>query len=76
MGVEVMELLWQDVRVWDEIKLGSSETLLHLHVVVAKSIFPRNFVAHWEMVDALVLIEALVQVALARARRPEHIPFM
>ena len=76
VGVEVMELLRQDVRVGDEVVLSAPEPLLHLHVIVAKSVLARDFVAHWEVVDFLELVEALVQVALARAGRPQHVPLV
>ena len=76
VGVEVMKLLREDVGIGDEIKLGTPETLLHLHIVVAETVLPRDLVALREVIDTLELIEALVQVALARTRRPQDIPFM
>jgi len=42
--VEVMELIRQNVRVWDEIKLIAPKTFLHLDIVETEAIFARNFV--------------------------------
>ena len=74
--MEVVEFLRQDVRVGDKVKLLTAKTFLHLNIVVAESVLPRDLIAHGEVVDALILVEALIQVALARARRPEDIPLV
>jgi len=76
MCVEVMKLVWQDVGVWDEIKLLSAKALLYLDVVVAKAVFACDLVAHREVVDSLVLIESLIHVALARRCRPADVPLV
>ena len=65
MRVEVMELIWQDVGVWDKIELIPAEPLLHLHKVVAEAVLPRDFIALREMVNPLMLVKSLVHVALA-----------
>lgn len=65
MRVEVMELIWQDVGVWDKIELIPAEPLLHLHKVVAESVLARDFIALREMVNPLMLVKSLVHVALA-----------
>lgn len=74
--MEIMKFIWQDVGIWNEIKLLSTKSLLHLHVVIAQSVFPRNFIALWKMINPLVLVQAFVKVALARARRPEKVPLV
>ena len=53
-----------------------SKPLLHPDTIEAKSIFSSDLMTLWEMVDLLVLIETLIQVALARGRRPENIPLV
>ena len=60
-----MKLVRQDVSVRDEVKLISTETLLHLHIIEAKSIFTGDFVALREMIDSLELVETFVKEALA-----------
>jgi len=65
--VEVVEFVWQNVSVWNEVELASTESLLHLDVVEAETILAGYLVALWEMVDALELVETLVEVALAGA---------
>ena len=70
MGVEVMELIGEDVSVRDEIKLISTKSLLHFDIVIAKSVFSCDFITLWEMVDSLEFIETFIQVALAGTGRP------
>ena len=60
-----MKFVWQDVSIWDEVKLLSAISLLHLDVVVAQPIFSCNLITLWEMVDSLELIQTLIQVAFA-----------
>ena len=54
--VEIVELVWQDVGVRDEIVLVTPEALLHLDVVVAKPIFSGDFIALREVIDSLELV--------------------
>jgi len=56
VGVEVMELVRQNVGIRNEIELLPTEPFLHLHVVVAKAILSRYFVALREVIDSLELI--------------------
>ena len=74
--MEIMELLRQNVSVRDEIKLVFPEALLHLDIVVAQAVFARDFVALREMVDALVLVQALVHVTFARGGGPAKVPLV
>ena len=60
MRMEVMKLVWQDVSVRNEVKLVSTESLLHFYIIVAKSVFSRNFITLREMVDSLEFIETLI----------------
>ena len=76
MGVEVVEFVWQNVGVRNEIILIPAKSLLHLHIIVAKSIFSGDFVALWEVIDPLKFVQAFVQVAFARACSPENIPLV
>ena len=43
----------------------SPEFLLHLHYVVAESVFSGDFITLREVIDPLVLIKTLVQILLA-----------
>jgi hypothetical protein len=60
MGIEITKLIWQNVSVWDKVKVLLSILFLHTNHVEAKSIFSSDFIALWEMIDFLVLIEPLV----------------
>ena len=63
--MEVMEFIWQDVCVGDEVKLASSESFLHLNIIEAETILPSDLVALREVIDSLEFVEAFVQIALA-----------
>lgn len=76
MRLEVLELVGQDVRVWDYIKMVFSKSFLHFNEVVAESVLSSNFKARREVVDFLVFIQSLVQVRLATRRAPEDVPFV
>ena len=60
MGMEVVEFVWKDVGVWNEVKLTSAKSLLHLDVVVTKSVFSGDLIALREVVDFLVLVKTFV----------------
>jgi len=64
MSMEVVELIWQNVSIWDEIVLISSKSFLHLHIIVAEPVLSCDFVALREVIDPLKLIESFVKVTL------------
>ena len=66
MRVKIVELLRQNVSVRDKVELVFAEAFLHLHEVVAQAIFSRDLVALREVIDALVLVQALVHITFAR----------
>jgi len=49
---------------------------LHSYKVEAESILSCDFMALWKVIDFLIFVEALVQVALAAAGAPEDVPLM
>ena len=71
-----MELIRQDVSVRDEVILRPTKSLLHLHIVETESVFSGDLIALWEVVNALKLIEAFIEIAFAGAGRPEDIPLV
>ena len=76
MGVEVVKLIWKDIGIRNEIILISAESLLHLDIVIAKSVLSGDFITLWEVIDPLELIKAFIQVAFARTSRPEDVPLV
>ena len=76
MSVEIMEFVRQNICIRDEIKLGPAKSLLHLHIIVAKSVFPRDFITLWEVINPLELVQPLIEIALARASSPKYVPLM
>ena len=67
MGVEVMELIRQDVRIRNKVELFSTEALLHLHIVIAETVLSCNFIALREVIDPLEFIEAFIEVTFTGA---------
>ena len=65
--VELAELVRQDVGIWHEVEMLLPVTFLHSYDVEAKSIFPCNLVTLRKMVDLLILVQAFIKVAFARA---------
>ena len=76
MTQQLAVLVGQDVGVRHEVKRLSAELLLHLDVVEAQSVFPGDLVGVREVVESLELIEAFVEIGLAAAASPEHVPLM
>ena len=76
MGVEIMELVWQDVSIRNEIILIPAKSLLHLDIVVAKPILSCDLIALWKVIDPLEFIEAFIQVAFARTGCPKDVPLV
>jgi hypothetical protein len=66
VSIEITKLIWQNVGVWNEVKGSFAELFLHADHVVAETVFPGDLVTLREVVDLLVLIQALIEVALAR----------
>ena len=64
--VEVSKLIRQDVSVRAEVKGTFAEALLEAHDIEAKTVLARDLVTLREVIDLLVLVQALVLVALAR----------
>jgi hypothetical protein len=65
MRIKFSELIWKNVGVRDEIEILLSILFLHSDHIVTKSIFSCNFITLREMIDLLIFIEALIEVALA-----------
>jgi len=71
-----MELIWQDIGVWDEVELTPAKSLLHFDVVEAKSVFSGDFVTLREVVDSLIFVQTFINVALAGRARPQDVPLV
>lgn len=76
MVVKVSELIRQDVGIWAKVKCILSKPFLETHDIEAESVLSRDFIALWEVIDLLILVQALILVALARAGAPENVPFV
>lgn len=63
--VELSKFIRKNVRVRHKVKVLLAVPLLHPNNIEAKSIFTRDLMTLREMVDLLVLVQALIQVALA-----------
>lgn len=67
MLIEFTKFIWKNVGVGHEVKVLLSIPFLHPDHVEAQSVFAGDLVTLWEMIDLLVLVEALVEIALATA---------
>ena len=76
MRVKVGELVWQNVAVGKNVESFLAEAFLHLNDVLAQAVLPRQLVAHREVVDLLVLVHLLIDIALDTLTRPLDIPFV
>ena len=65
MSVELIEFLGQNVSIRNKVVLFTSKLLLRPHKVCAKPVFPRYFITHRKMIDALELIESFVEERFA-----------
>ena len=76
VGVEVAKFVGEDVGIGHEIEILFSKLFLHSHDIEAQPVLPGDFVRLREMVDLLVLIEALVKVRFAVGSSPQHVPLV
>lgn len=65
MSMEIIILAGKHVGIWDEIVFLGGILLLGFHEIVAKTVFARYLVAHWEMVDSLEFVQTFVQERFA-----------
>ena len=56
--------------------MSSTKSILHLHIIEAKSILSSDLIALREVIDSLELIQAFIKVTFARACGPEDVPFV
>ena len=73
---QVSIFIGQYISVRYEIKVFSSEFLLHLDVIETQSVLPRHLVGVWKMIDPLVFIKTFIKIRLTAATGPEEIPFV
>jgi hypothetical protein len=76
MRIKIAELIRQYVCIRYKIKWRLSEFLLHPHHIVAETVLPGDLIGLREVVDLLELVQALVEVALARGGAPEDVPLV
>lgn len=70
MVIKVAKLIWKDVSVRDEVESCFPEFLLHANEIKAKTVLTSDLMTLREVVDLLVLVQALVLIGLASARAP------
>lgn len=73
---EVAILVRQDVGVRHEVEGLTPKLLLHLDIIEAKPVFPRDLIRMRKMVESLILVQALVQVRLTTTTCPEQVPLV
>lgn len=70
MVIKVAKLVWKYVGVRDEVESCFTEFLLHANEIKAKTVLTGDLMTLREVVDLLVLVQALVLIGFACARAP------
>ena len=76
MFIEFTEFIRENVSIGHKIKMLFAKSFLHSDNVETKSVLPGDLMALREMINFLVLIQALIEVAFATGRAPQKVPFM
>ena len=76
MLVKFTKFIWQDVGVWNKVKMLLAKPLLHSYYIKTQSVLSGDFVAHREMINLLVLIKALIEITLTTRGGPQNVPFV
>jgi len=74
--VKVSEFIRQNVSIRAKVECILAEPLLKSHNIKAETVLPRYFIALWEVIYLLVLVQALILVTLTRAGAPEDVPLV
>ena len=74
--IEVGEFIRQVVCVRNDLEVLLAKALLHLDDINTESILASELLGHREVVDLLVVVHVVVDVALEGLRRPEQVPIM
>ena len=74
VGVEVCELVGEDVGVWNDVESLLAELLLHLDNVLTEAVLPGQLRRVREMINLLIFVKIVVDVLLLGLTRPEHVP--
>ena len=56
MSIKISELIWKDVSIRYEVKVLLSKSFLHSYHIIAQSVFSRDFITWWKMIDFLIFI--------------------
>ena len=60
--MKIVKFIWEDVSLRDKVKLLPTEAFLHLDIVVAETIFTRDFMTLWKVIYSLELVKTFVKV--------------
>lgn len=76
MLVEFAKFIGQNVGIGHEIEVLFTIPLLHPNNVEAQSVLSCDFMTLREVIDLLVLVQALVEVTLAARGAPQYVPLV
>lgn len=76
MLVEFSKFIRKNVSVRNEIEMLLPEPFLHSDDIETESVFTRDLMTLREMINLLVLVEALVEIAFATRGAPKNVPFV
>jgi len=63
--IEFSKFIREDVSIWYKVKMLFSKSFLHSDNIEAKSVLPGDLMTLREMINFLVLIQALIEITLA-----------
>jgi len=63
MAIEISELIWQVVSIWNDVETFLSELFLHFYNVGAKPVLTGEFETVRKMINLLILVKVIVNVS-------------
>lgn len=76
VDIKIHPLIREDIRIWYDIESFMSMLLLHIYNVLTQRVFSSDFIAAWEVVDLLVLIQPFVDIRISTRDHPQDIPIV
>jgi hypothetical protein len=73
---EHVPLLRQDEGLGQEVEVLWRVSVLHATYVQCKAVFASEFYCHWKVINFLIRIQSLIEVALSLSMGPKNVPIM
>lgn len=76
MRVKVAKLIREHVGIGNKVEIVLSMTFLHFDHILTQLVLPRDLIARWKVIDFLILIKALIEIAFTGTVAPEDVPIV